>query len=133
MHQINGNERTKERNELYYIYFCRKLSPNDRAPEYGLLIDEKERKRVIGVLEKEYSHNRIIYMSAVIWYLHFLIEGVSVIIPRDSKEQRDYVVMVLSSEEILPMGGLVERLGLPFRECVLMRGEENLFKTKNIR
>ena len=132
MHQTNGNE-GNGRNEIYYIYFCRRLSQNDRAPRYGLLIDEKEKERVIDdVLKKKYSHKRVIHMGVASGYLQFLIDGVSVTIPRESKEQRDYVVITLSSEEILPMMELVERLGSPLRECVLMLGEKNLFKVMGV-
>jgi len=124
MHQSNRNEG----NELYYMYFCRKLSPNDKAPEYGLLIDEKERNRVIDVLEKEYGGNRVIHVSVATGHLQFLIDGVDVTISRDSKEQRDYRVMAFSSEEILPLVGLLERLELKFDEKILMCGNRNLFE-----
>lgn len=113
---------------LYNIYFYRRFSERDREPPYGKLIDEKEMERVLRVLGDNYQNKIVGHMSIITGYVQYLIEGVSVTIPRENKEGQDYMALALTSESAIKIKGLVEKLGLPFDNKKLIYGEKELIK-----
>lgn len=108
---------------LYHLYFYRAFSERDREPRYGLLVDEKTREDVLKLLNRNYKNNIVNHMSIITGYIQYIIEGVSVTIPREDRERREYMAFAFSGEALEKVKGIVEKLGLKYNGEKVICGE----------